>query len=283
MIQSMTGFGASEKDGFRVEIRSLNHRFMEISIKITTGFNGHEMLLRNMLKERFSRGKFDILIAIKGGEKISLKPNTLLAKEICNSLNALKSELSLQGTIGIDTLLNNYKELLITEEPEYDTSSLNEAFRDAMAQLETMRVDEGRALAQDLTQRAERLESMLREILSLRPEVISDCRMRFHERLQSLLGSVEFDRERIEQEIVIMIEKSDITEELTRIENHLKHLRKILSNGDTIGKRLDFLLQELNREVNTIAAKTAAHRILDITIDMKVEIEKMREQAQNIQ
>jgi len=282
MIQSMTGFGSSEKDGFRVEIRSLNHRFMDVSVKLSPLLTEHEMPVRNILKERFSRGKFDISISITGNGKARLKLNTEIAKEIYNSLNVLKSELSIPGTIGIETLLN-YRELFIAEEPEYNTNSLYDAFREAIAQLEKMRSDEGKAIAGDILSRTDRMESINRELIALSPEVVANSKRKFHERIRELLNGVEYDRDRIFQEVALMIEKADITEELTRIENHLRQFKKILLSGDTIGKRLDFLLQELNREANTIASKVDDYRISNIVIEMKSEIEKIREQVQNIQ
>jgi len=278
----MTGFGAAEKGIFRVEVRSLNHRFTDVSIKLSSFLSGHEMPLRNMLKERFSRGKFDISISTKSEGKTRLKLNTELAREIYHSLTALKAELSIPGTVGIEMLLN-YKELLVAEESEYDVDPLYNAFKEAMGQLEKMRIQEGRAMAEDILGRTERLWSISKELASLVPDIIDGGKKRFHERLEELLGGMEYDRERISQEIAIMIEKADITEELTRIDNHLIQFRKILSSGDTIGKRLDFLLQELNREANTIASKSNDYRVSNIVIDMKSEIEKIREQVQNIQ
>lgn len=282
MVQSMTGFGATEKEGVRVEIRSVNHRFMDISVRLSPLLNEHEIPLRNMLKGKFSRGKFDVLISITGDAKIKFKLNTGLAREIYNSLNALKSELSIPGTIGFETLLN-YRELLVEGEPEYDISSLYGAFSEAMAQLEKMRLDEGKALAEEILGRANRLDSINRELIALSPEIIAGYSTRFHERLKELLAGMEYDRDRVLQEIALMLEKTDITEELARIENHLKQFRKILADDDTIGKRLDFLLQELNREVNTIASKADDLRISNMAIEMKSEIEKIREQVQNIQ
>ncbi|KAF0144531.1 MAG: hypothetical protein FD156_1706 [Nitrospirae bacterium] len=282
MVQSMTGFGATEKEGVRVEIRSVNHRFMDISVRLSPLLNEHEIPLRNMLKGKFSRGKFDVLISITGDARIKFKLNTGLAKEIYKSLSALKSELSIPGTIGFETLLN-YRDLLVEGEPEYDISSLYGAFSEAMAQLEKMRLDEGKALAKEILGRANRLDSINRELVALSPEIIADYSTRFHERLKELLAGMEYDRDRVLQEIALMLEKTDITEELARIENHLKQFRKILADDDTIGKRLDFLLQELNREVNTIASKADDLRISNMAIEMKSEIEKIREQVQNIQ
>ncbi len=283
MIQSMTGFGVAEKGDFKVEIRSLNHRFLDVSIKLSPFLSGYEMPLRNLVKDKFSRGKFDILVSTKQDSKARLKINTELAREIYGSLNALKSELSISGTIGIETLLGNYKELLVSEEPQYSVNSLYDAFREASAQLEKMRCDEGKALSEDIIKRAERLDSLSKEIAELQPEIISVRKKRFQEKIKELLEGMEFDNERILQEVAIMTEKADITEELTRIDNHLKQFKEILSDADTIGKKLDFLLQELNREVNTIASKTDDYRVSSIIIEMKSEIEKIREQVQNIQ
>ena len=244
MVQSMTGFGATEKEGVRVEIRSVNHRFMDISVRLSPLLNEHEIPLRNMLKGKFSRGKFDVLISITSAAKIKFKLNTGLAREIYKSLNVLKSELSIPGTIGFETLLN-YRELLVEGEPEYDISSLYGAFSEAMAQLEKMRLDEGKALAEEILGRANRLDSINRELIALSPEIIADYRIRFHERLKELLAGMEYDRDRVLQEIALMLEKTDITEELARIENHLKQFRKILADDDTIGKRLDFCCRNL--------------------------------------
>jgi len=146
-----------------------------------------------------------------------------------------------------------------------------------------MRKDEGKAILDDILSRAERLESIHKELITLSPEVVADYKVKFQGRLKELFNEMDYDRERVLQEIAFMIEKADVTEELTRIENHLRQFKKILLDSDTIGKRLDFLLQELNREANTIASKTGDYRISNIVIEMKSEIEKLREQVQNIQ
>lgn len=282
MIQSMTGFGSAEKGDFRVEIRSINHRFTDISIKLLPFLNEHEIVLRNMLKEKFSRGKFDVQISLRQDSNPRLKVNVGLAREIYNSLNSLRAELSIPGTIGIEALLN-YRELLIGEDQSFDISALYDAFRSALHQLEKMRMDEGKAMAEDMLMRIERLSTMQREIVSLIPEISVARKQRYNDRIKELFAGVEYNTDRILQEAAIIIEKADITEELTRIDNHLKQFRKILSDGDTIGKKMDFLLQELNRETNTIASKTDDHRLSNIVIEMKSEIEKIREQVQNIQ
>ncbi len=278
----MTGFGSYEKEGFKVEIRSLNHRFVDIIMRLSPSLAPHEMELRNQIKERFTRGKFDVSVSLTNSKKASLKLDSGLAREIYDSLNSLKTELSIPGSIDIQTLLS-YREFFVSEESGYDVSSLYEAFGEALSQLEKMRDNEGKAMAEDVFQRAERLEGINKRLMDMTPGIIDDFKVKFHEKLKKLLNGVEYDRDRIFQEMALLIEKSDITEELTRIENHLKQFKKILMDGDTIGKRLDFLLQELNREVNTIASKTGDYRVSDIVVEMKSEIEKMREQIQNIQ
>lgn len=278
----MTGFGACEKDGFKVEIRSLNHRFLEISVRLLPWLSEHEVALRNILKEKFSRGKVDVSVSFKDYSRIKFKANTDLAKELCSSMESLKKELSLSGSVGLEALLN-YKELLLVEEPDFDTQSLYSAFKDAIAQVENMRKAEGDTLRKDMAGRIDGLESLNKEIIKISPEASNSYKLKVLEKIKEMINCSESEQEKFCREIAVLAEKSDITEETVRIENHLKHFRKILGNGDTIGKQLDFLLQELNREVNTISSKSSDSRISKITIDMKSEIEKIREQVQNIQ
>ncbi|MFZ3122885.1 MAG: YicC/YloC family endoribonuclease [Thermodesulfovibrionales bacterium] len=278
----MTGFGSAEKNGFRVEIRSLNHRFMDISMKLQQLLSEHEIPMRKMLKEKFARGKFDVSVSSAWDSKAGLKFNEELAKDVYESLKALQSRLSIPGVIEIQTLLS-YKELFLAGRQEYDSGLLYGAFNEAMEQLEKMRVEEGRAIAEDISNMADRVESLNKDLWSIMPDVITDYKVKFHERLREILDSVEYDRDRVLQEVAIMIEKRDVTEELTRIDAHIKQFRKILQSGDIIGKQLDFLTQEFNREANTVASKAGDYRIANIIIEMKSVIEKIREQVQNIQ
>ncbi len=289
MIQSMTGFGSAEKNGFRVEIRSLNHRFMDISMKLQQLLSEHEIPMRKMLKEKFARGKFDVSVSAVGDSKAGLKFNEELAKDVYESLKALQSRLSIPGAIEIQTLLS-YKELFLAGSlaesslrQECDSDLLYGAFNEAMEQLEKMRVEEGRAIAEDISNMADRVESLNKDLWSIMPDVIADYKVKFHERLREILDGVEYDRDRVSQEVAIMIEKRDVTEELTRIDAHIKQFRKILKSGDIIGKQLDFLTQEFNREANTVASKAGDYRIASIIIEMKSAIEKIREQVQNLQ
>lgn len=281
-MQSMTGYGSAEKGILKVEIRSLNHRFLDISIKIPQLLNQHEMALRNMVKERFSRGRFDVVISAIGGENLRIRINTGLAREICNSLRTLKEELSLSGEIGIETIAG-FSELISTQEIEYSEKSLYIAFNEAMERIKDMRSKEGEAIAKDMFSRLDLVDQMKGQISLLCNDAVEKCRERFRERINLLLGDAKCDENRVLQEAAIMAEKTDINEEIIRINSHIAQVRKILSDGDTIGRKLEFLLQELNREVNTIASKADDYRISSITVEMKAEFEKLREQAQNIQ
>ena len=282
MIQSMTGFGSAERGPFRVEIRSLNHRFLDISVRIPPQLSHHEVALRNRIREKFSRGRFDLMISTTGEARVSVKINRELAREICNAFRILRDELSLSGDVGIETIAG-LREIIIAEETDYDAELLYAAVSEAMDMLGDMRKREGAIIATDILSRLERVAEMKNRIGLLSPDLLRECREKYFERLCSLLGEAPCDGNRVLQEAAIMAEKMDISEEITRLGSHITQMRKILSDDDTIGRKVEFLLQEFTREVNTIASKADDARVSSITVDMKAEIEKMREQAQNIQ
>jgi uncharacterized protein (TIGR00255 family) len=279
----MTGFGSAEKNGFYVEIRSLNHRFIDISIKMSPYMSQYEIPLRNIIKEKFQRGRFDVSISTNNHKTTQLKINTGLARNIYTTLQVLQKELSIPGQISIDTLITVYRDLLIEEEPKYDIEALYAAFREAAANLEAMRIREGKLLSEELYNRIESLNAMNNEIRSLAPNEVERWREKFTERLSTILEAGVIDTNRITQEAAIMAEKLDISEEVSRIENHIKQFVEILNTGDIIGRKLDFLLQEISREVNTLAYKSGNYAISNLAVEMKTEVEKMREQVQNIQ
>lgn len=282
MVQSMTGFGSSEKNGFRVEIRSLNHRFMDISIKTPPYLSQHDIPLRNILREKFQRGRFDVTISTDNHKVIQVNINKEMARKIYTAFQELQKELSIPGHIGLDTLAG-YKELLVEEEPQYDINALYAAFHEAVSNLEAMRIREGKMLTEEQRKRAESLKIINNKIKSLTPNLLEKSKEKFCERLGLILDAKEMDTVRVIQEAAIMAEKLDISEEVNRTENHIKHFIETLDKGNVIGRKLDFLLQEIGREANTIASKSGDYMISRLTVDMKIEIEKMREQVQNIQ
>lgn len=278
----MTGFGSAENDDFRVEIRSLNHRFIDILIKVPPYMGQHEIPLRNIIKEKFHRGRFDVSVSTKNNKAIQLKINKELARNIYTALQDLQKELSIPGKINIDTL-TGYRELLTEEEQKYNIDALYASLNEAVSNLEAMRIREGNLLSEELHKRIESLGMMNNKIKLLIPHEVERCMEKFAERLKLILGTEEIDASRITQEAAIMADKIDITEEVSRIENHIKQFIETLNNGNIAGRKLDFLLQEINREVNTLAYKSSNYTISNLVIEMKTEVEKMREQVQNIQ
>lgn len=282
-IQGMTGFGEAEKGGFRVEVRSLNHRFLDIAIKMPSALARHEIALRDMIKEMFLRGRFDIFISTAPEEKIRLGFNTELAKKLLSALNSLKEELKITKEIDMDTILS-YKELLLTEEPAYDISSLYSTFKDALDEVSLMRTKEGADIEAAILKGVERIQSINDEVISLFPQSLESAKKLFMERVKAFLLMEEgYDDTRLILEAGRASEKADIAEEITRIKSHLGSLVKILENSGKIGRKLDFLLQELSRETNTIASKAEDKEIIKKAVDMKAEIESIRELTQNIQ
>ncbi|MEW6571183.1 MAG: YicC/YloC family endoribonuclease [Nitrospirota bacterium] len=278
----MTGFGSAENEDFAVEIRSLNHRFLDISIKMPPYMSKYEISLRNIIKEKFRRGRFDISISLVDGRMPRLRVNKEMAENIYTALSSLQKELSIPGRIDIG-MLTEYREIFTEEEPEYDVNVLYSVFHSAVSNLESMRIQEGRFLTEEIRTRINFLKEATQKIKELAPEEMITWKNRFTEKLSLLLGSDMIDNNRILQEAAIVAEKTDISEELNRIENHLKQFNDILDSGDSVGKKLDFLLQEIVREANTLASKASDYDISKLVVEVKTEIEKIREQVQNIQ
>jgi uncharacterized protein (TIGR00255 family) len=282
MIQSMTGFGSGSNYDFTVEVRSLNHRFIDISLKMPPYMSRHEIPLRNIIKELFQRGRFDVFISTKTDKAVPVTINKQLASHIYSSLKSLQDELSLPGEITIETL-SGYREILTEEEPQIDADALYAVFREAAANLEAMRIREGSLLIQEIGERVTVLHDITARIAPFTTDYATRWREKIIERLKSVLGEDMIDSSRLLQEAALMADKLDISEEISRIKNHLTQFREILKQGNSIGKKLDFLLQEINREVNTVSCKASDYAVSSLVVEMKTEIEKIREQIQNIQ
>jgi len=282
MAQSMTGFGSAEKEGCRVEIRSINHRFLDIYMRAPAFLNQLEIPFRNMLKERFSRGKFDISITVSALAAIDLSVDSAFVRKIYDVFRSLQDELSIDGRIDINTLMGLHGMFMETKQT-VDISKVADIFREATEDLYRMRIREGETLADELRPIAESLGGMNEKIRGLAGRTVVDAREKFVERLRVLLEGQEVDPARVLQEAAAIAARLDISEEITRIESHVGQFKEILVSGDIIGRKLDFILQELNREVNTIGSKASDYEISSTTVDMKTAIEKMREQVQNIQ
>ncbi|HMK48437.1 MAG TPA: YicC/YloC family endoribonuclease [Thermodesulfovibrionales bacterium] len=278
----MTGFGSGANDTFVVEIRSLNHRYLDIFIKMPAYLNQHEIPIRNMVKGKFLRGRFDIVIAVNKEKSSRFSINREMAKNIYSALQTLQRDLLIPGEITMETIAG-YKEMLMEEEPDYDVHELMSAVEEAVRSLDAMRSHEGSILGEDLIKRIGYLKGMNERVKSRAPDEVPRLREKFTERLKQVLDAEAIDSNRVLQEAAILADKLDVSEEITRIESHIKQFSEILNTGDVAGKKLDFILQELGREVNTLAYKSADYSISSLVIDMKTEIEKIREQVQNIQ
>ncbi|MDP2157680.1 MAG: YicC/YloC family endoribonuclease, partial [Nitrospirota bacterium] len=262
----MTGFGSAEKSGCRVEIRSLNQRFLEIYIKSPSFLSQHEMAFRNVLRSRFNRGKFDVTISITGEAAADLKVNNVVAGRIFNALRALQEEFRMPGALDINSMAYFHDKFMETD-VSYDIEEVQRVFDEAVDSLQNMRSREGQLLAEELIRLVDSLEAMNRQIKDLIVKAMPEAVVRLQEKLSTLLGNTEIDPARMNQEIAILASKVDIAEETARLESHIQQFRELLGS-DIAGRKLDFLVQELNREVNTMSSKSADYGISRLAVDM---------------
>ncbi len=281
-IQSMTGYGRGVTGNFKVEIRSSNHRNRDIRINIPSYLYYYEPEIRNMVKEKFQRGRFEIFVPKPEEENLKLKINKSLAKEYYRALVSLKDELSIREDIGIN-ILASQRDIFSQEEPEIEIPAFHKALEIALEELKKMRIEEGNNLAEDITRRIAFLNRDIAVLEEKRTGFVENAGTMLADKLKKFLTNISIDETRLIQETAILVEKSDITEEIIRIKSHLKYTENILAGSDVIGKKLEFLVQELHRELNTISSKTADAEISKLVIEMKHELEKIREQIQNLQ
>ncbi|MCA9750990.1 MAG: YicC family protein [Gemmatimonadetes bacterium] len=292
MTRSMTGFGAAEvtRNGIlvKVELRSVNHRFFDPSIRISRDWSGLESTVKDLLKEGVARGRVTASVDVaaeSGGERLVI--DETLADEYRTVLRGLAERHGLDPTLRAFELLQVpdlvRRETRVLEEADV-TAALGDAVREALAQLESMRAREGQALAKDLSARLERIEATLDRVEAEARGAAEAQRDRLRERVQALVpDGVTPDPERLATEIALLAEKADVTEELVRFRAHDRAFASFLESGDPVGKRLDFLLQEMNREANTIGSKSSSAAIAHLVVELKEEIERLREQVQNIE
>ena len=287
----MTGFGRGEAKGkwgtVVVEARSLNHRYLEVSSRMPASLVSLEDRIREAVSKKLKRGRVTLSVSFeKNGEFGELaRIDAKHAKRYHEILTSLKKELNLQGEVGIGDLLSLpdvVKVETAREEIQEIWSQVREALEKATDQLVEMREVEGKALTNDLSRRAVFIEKEVAKIAKRSPVVLRQYRARLSERIKELTTSGKVDRERLEQEVVFFAENSDITEEVTRIHSHLEAFQKALSMKEEVGRKLDFIAQELQREINTIGQKSRDFEISQSVIQIKGEIERIREQIQNV-
>ncbi len=278
----MTGYGSFEKEGFKVEVRSLNHKFLDVSVRMPSFLMEHEVTIRKMVRDAFERGKIDVAVSLTDKRQKKVKVNIELAREMYNAFAQIQQELNLPGSLDIG-FLSGYRELLLTEESESNADALYGALKVAISIVDDMRKVEGAALDKDLRQRLEIVRERREGIEQFSKGTVLAYKDKLAKRISELLLSAPPDEARMAQEIAFIAQKGDISEELERLRSHIEQFGNFLSSDASIGRRLDFLCQEMNREANTIAAKVDDVNIINLTLDIKSELEKLREQVQNIQ
>jgi uncharacterized protein (TIGR00255 family) len=250
--------------------------------------NPLEGQVRNLLKQRISRGRLEVAVQLEdtssGEQKLEL--DLVLARDIYSALKSLQETLGLPGEIRLETLAN-FRDLFVRKEMELDLDkewvSLRTALENALTNLEQMRQNEGLNLKGDFLNRLQTVEGLAQRIAAQSPLALKACRDRLAERVAELSGGLEIDPGRLAQEVAYLAERSDITEELVRLKSHLSQFREILDRPEPMGRKMEFLLQEFNREANTIGSKASDAGISYLTVEIKSELEKMREQVQNVE
>lgn len=292
MIRSMTGYGRSEKQDERlritVEVKSVNHRYLDLNIKMPRKFNPFESNIRTLVKEYTERGKVDIFITCEdySGKDATVKYNSNIAAEYVRHMREMAEEFSLSGDITIG-LLAGRQDVFTMEEasPDEDElwSLLCATAKEALQSFRDSRIKEGEALKRDLLSKLSSMEDNVSFIVERAPVIIEEYREKLREKVLELVEDVRVDESRLLMETAILADKICVDEELVRLKSHISQTKEALSTGDSVGRKLDFIAQEMNREANTILSKTTDLEISNRAIALKTEIEKIREQIQNLE
>ncbi len=292
MIKSMTGFGRSEiakgERKITVEMKSVNHRYLDVNIKMPKKLNFFEAAIRNELKNYIQRGKVDIFITYEDltESNVCLKYNRELAAEYMRYLAQMAEDFALDNDIRVSTL-SRYPEVFSMEEQTTDEEELwlllDEAIRDAAEKFVKTRIKEGENLRDDLIGKLDGMLAHVDYIAERSPQIIAEYRQKLEEKVKELIDDVKVDESRLLMEVTIFADKVCVDEELVRLRSHIETTRENLVQGGSIGRKLDFIAQEMNREANTILSKANDLEISNRAIELKTEIEKVREQIQNIE
>ncbi len=292
MIKSMTGFGRgtseSEASSFIVEIKTVNHRYFELNARMPRTLISLEDGIRKYVNDKIKRGKVDIFITQNQGanEDMSVVVNESLAENYVEALQNLRDKYDLRDDISATTLAR-FPEVLKLEQKEEDLEKtwkiLLPAVEEAVHNLVSMRQQEGEKLLIDITKRCECISSNVDIINRRVPEVTEEYRARLLKKVEEILAEKSIDENRIAMEVVLQADKSCVDEEIVRLKSHVAQVIKTFKLGEPIGRKLDFIVQEMNREANTIASKVNDLELTNIALDIKSDIEKIREQVQNIE
>ena len=291
-IKSMTGFGRCESKVMEklwvVELRCVNNRFLDVKMKLPRGYAAYEDRVRKLISAWHQRGRVDLVLTVGGelSDNSKVKVNLALARNYHLALQEISSTLQIPGDV-TPGLIASYPDVLIreqeSEDPEQVWAALESVLTEALQGCDRMRLEEGRILKEDLHARMQQFVMTVDTIEQSIPGLLQQRQRNLEERLEKLLGNVQLDPLRLAQEVCILADKTDVTEEIVRLRCHIKQLLSFLEEDVAVGRKLDFLIQEFLREVNTLASKINDAGIAHMTVDLKSELEKMREQVQNIE
>jgi uncharacterized protein (TIGR00255 family) len=289
----MTGFGRAhlERDGVRVvaEVRALNQRFFELKLSLPRGWGEHEAQVRKMVQATVSRGRVEVFMryAATKAPAVKLQVNEKLARLYIAELRKLGKQLNLNGRLGMETIMQR-PEIFHVIEDEDDQINHGiklgfEALDQALKKLEAERIREGNSLKRDFARRIKKILAAMPKIEKLSTDTRAEVLATFQNRVRELLAELPVNEKRLYEEAAGVAQRGDITEELTRLRIHLDALKELLDRAEPVGKSIEFLLQEINREVNTMGSKSQNAGLAQLTVEVKGEAEKMREQVQNVE
>lgn len=292
LIKSMTGFGRGEAQNqhyaVQIELKSVNHRYLDLFIRLPKQYNLLEEPLRAAIQGRIARGRVEVMVNVEefGEQERIVGINEALLGGYLQALKTVQATLGSTEQITLDQILS-LPDVLEIKEPEVNLESLQEVFLEAthlaLDDLENMRQVEGQRLTEDLLKKTLVVENLLDQVKEVAPLVVVDYRNRLQERLGELLDGTNITEERFLGEVAIFADRCSIDEELVRLSSHIQQLKGSLRSDQSVGRKLDFLIQEMNREVNTIGSKANNLQIASLVVEMKSELEKIREQVQNIE
>jgi uncharacterized protein (TIGR00255 family) len=291
VIRSMTGFGAGHGaaggEELDVEVRSVNHKFCEVKVRLPRELAALEIEIAKAVKERLARGGVEVAVRRPGpGAGLAPRVDVALAESYARAFHEIQARLGLPGAVTLADVLGA-DGVVRLEERTVTADAAREAVRRglgaALDALAEMRAREGEALARDLAARLDLVEASVARVEALVPQVVEHHRARLAERVLELTRGVALDPARLAQEVALLADRTDVTEEVTRLRSHLAQARALLSLAEPAGRKLDFLVQEMHREVNTIGSKAQSAEIAAIVVATKAEVERMREQVQNVE
>ena len=292
MVKSMTGYGRAEETvggcTITVELRSVNNRYLDCNVRIPRLYLFAEEAVKTRVKETISRGKVDVFVTLDsaGAEKVQVTVNRPAAEGYYTALKQLAADYGLSGEISV-SLLSRFPEVLLAEKAEEDVEQMARdicsVLDRALADFDAMRTREGEKLRADILSRAAAIESRVSLVEERSPQTVAEYRAKLESRMNEVLANTQLDPARILTEAAIFADKVAVDEETVRLRSHISQLRELLSQGGAVGRKLDFLIQEFNREANTIGSKCTDLDISRQVVDIKAEIEKIREQVQNLE